>query len=345
MSLAPVHADSAAEPFGPAVPDADADTMTALACTPFGAPGTTALWTWPIPRPGPGQLLVRVLSAGLGHWDLLEREGRLAPPGARVAPADIGGAEGAGTVVEVSRGVSRFREGDRVCGLVPLRRPKAGFHAQFVVLDAGCAWPVPGRLPMAQAAALPVDGGLAMHAVDVALQVRPDSTLLVFGASGGIGHMALQFARMRGARVLAVASGADGVALADALGADMAVDGRRCDVAAALRIFAPAGLDAALLTADAGPAGAAIVAALRPGGRLAWPHGVTPARSTAPRPDVAVTAFGAGAGASRVQAACRAAERGPFRVHLGTRVPLARIDEAERALGEHHLGRIVLDVP
>ncbi|MCD9005120.1 NADP-dependent oxidoreductase [Luteimonas sp. XNQY3] len=318
------------------------ESMLALAFERFGGPEVLSLVERPIPLPGPGQALVRVLSAGFGPWDVLEREGALAPfaSGAPVFPY-VPGAEGAGTVVEVGAGVQRLREGDRVCGLLPLRSPKHGFHAQFVVVDVDHLWPVPPRLTLPQAAALPVDGGLAMHAVAVALALGPGDTALVFGASGGIGHMALQFARQRGARVLAVASGADGVALAERLGADMAIDGRRHALAPALRIFAPDGLDAALLTAQTPDAGV-IVDALRPGGRIAWPRGVNapPARD-----DIAASAFGAGAGARQVHAACRAAARGPFHLHIDTRFPLADAAAAARAIERHHLGRIVLDVP
>lgn len=324
-------------------PGAVADeTMHALAFPRFGGPDVVSLVERPIPLPGPGQALVRVLSAGFGPWDVLEREGALAPfaDGAPVFPY-VPGAEGAGTVVEVGAGVRTWREGDRVCGLLPLRSPKHGFHAQFVVVDADRLWPVPARLTLPQAAALPVDGGLAMHAVAVALAAGPGDAVLVFGASGGIGHMALQFARQRGARVLAVASGADGAALAERLGADMAIDGRRHALAPALRIFAPDGLDAALLTATTTDAGA-IVAALRPGGRIAWPHGVTPPPS---RNDIAAAAFGANAGALQVHAACRAAARSPFHLHIDARFPLADVAAAARAIGRHHLGRIVLDVP
>lgn len=322
-------------------PDIEAETMTAVAVTRIGDASAWRGIDAPIPVPGPGEVLVRVLSAGFGHWDLLEREGRLGTAGASAVPF-IGGSEGAGTVVEVGAGVHRFREGDRVCGLVPARRAGFGFHAQFTLVDADHLWPVPSGLPLQQAAALPVDGGLAMHAVDAALRIARGDALLVFGASGGIGHMALQFARLRGARVLAVASGADGQALAERLGADMAIDGRRHDLSAALRIFAPDGLDAALLTADDARSAETSVAALRAGGRIAWPHGVRPPPM---RVDVAASGFGARAGAAHVHAACRAIARGPFHLHLGRRLPLARIAEAAQALDTHHLGRIVLDVP
>ncbi|MBB3343730.1 zinc-binding alcohol dehydrogenase family protein [Luteimonas sp. RC10] len=320
---------------------AEQETMQAIAC----APGPRGSWMpveTPIPLPGPDQVLIRVLSAGFGHWDILERDGHL--PGAKLRTPGpwIGGAEGAGTVVEVGTGVQRLREGDRVCGLALPGAPRHGFHAQFALVDADRVWRIPARLPLPHAAALPVDGGLAMHAVAQVLGLGAGDTLVLLGASGGIGHMALQFARQRGARVLAVVSGADGIALAERLGADMAIDGRRHDLAAALRIFAPERPTAALLTASDAALARRVVDALQPGGRIAWPHGVTPPPA---RADIAATGFGAHAGATSVQAACRAIERGPFHLHVGARLPLSRIADAERALNAHHLGRVVLDIP
>ena len=339
MTLDAASAPPAPDDAGAA--DTAPETMTAVAVTRIGDASAWRAIETPIPVPGPGQVLVRVLSAGFGHWDVLEREGRLGSAGASTVPF-VGGSEGAGTVVEVGADVHRFREGDRVCGLVLARRPGHGFHAQFTLVDADLLWRVPAGLPLQQAAALPVDGGLAMHAVDAALRIVPGDAVLVLGASGGIGHMALQFARLRGGRVLAVASHRDGQALAERLGADMAIDGRRHDLAAALRIFAPEGLDAVLLTADVPCIAETVVAALRPGGRIAWPHGVRPPPI---RADIAATGFGARAGAAHVHAACRAIERGPFHLHLGTRLPLSQIAGAAQALAGHHLGRIVLDVP
>ncbi|WP_219338466.1 NADP-dependent oxidoreductase [Luteimonas deserti] len=333
-----------AEPVATAPATApDEDAMHAMSIARDRA--DTGHGTWyriatPVPMPGPGEVLVRVLAAGFGHWDVLERDGRLGAAALSTGPV-IGGSEGAGSVVEVGPGVHRVREGDRVCAIAPPGHRRNGFHAQFALVSADLVWPVPVRLPLHQAAALPVDGGLALHAIDRALDLGRGQSLLISGASGGIGHMALQFARHRGARVLAVASGADGVDLAERLGADMAIDGRRHDVTAALRIFAPGGLDAALLTADAPSITGAALRALRPGGRIAWPQGVLP---PADRSDVAALAFGAREGMAQVRAACRAIARGPFEVHVGARFPLQRIDDAAHALAAHHLGRIVLEV-
>ena len=135
---------------------------------------------------------------------------------------------------------------------------------------------------------MPVDAITALRGLDDTLGLKPGESLMIFGASGGIGHLAVQLAKRMGARVLAVASGDDGVALARRLGADAVVDGHKDDVAAAAREFAPDGLDAALLTAG-GEAAEKALTALREGGRVAYPNGVEPepqARSGRDHPEL-----------------------------------------------------------
>ena len=95
---------------------------------------------------------------------------------------------------------------------------------------------------------MPVDAMTALRGLDDTLALKPDESVMIFGASGGIGHLAVQLAKRMGACVFAIASGSDGVALVKKLGADVSVDGHKDDVAAAGRQFAPSGLDAALIT-------------------------------------------------------------------------------------------------
>lgn len=165
--------------------------------------------------------------------------------------------------------------------------------------------------------------------------------MLVLGANGGVGHAALQLARLMGARVLAVASGADGVALARRLGADAVVDGREGDVVAAAREFAPDGVDAALLTAG-GDVARLVLSTLREGGRAAYPHGVEPE----PRPvdGIQLQAYDADPCREALERLNRLVERGPFEVHISGIFQLEEIARAEEAVGRHHLGKVVLQI-
>ena len=156
-----------------------------------------------------------------------------------------------------------------------LTNPKGGFYAEFTAVKADNVSHVPEKLTTEQAGVMPSDAMTALRGLDDMLDLKQGEALMIFGASGGIGHLAVQLAKRMGARVLAIASGDDGVALATRLGADAVVNGRKDDVATAAREFAPDGLDAALVTAGGDTAERAL-AAVRDGGRVAYPNGVMP---------------------------------------------------------------------
>lgn len=320
-----------------ALVEAEPETMRAMAFARPGAGGRPMPCALPIPTPGPTQLLVRVHAAGVGRWDLLERDGAFA----RMPRfPHVGGSEGAGVVVEAGRETRGFREGDRVYGLVAQRDPKGGCHAQFALFDAGLAWPVPPRLALDQAAVLPVDGALAAQGLRAALQARGEDALVVFGASGGVGHFALQLARHAGLRTLAVASGEDGVRLAERLGADVAIDGRRPGFEREVARFASgAKRTLALLTAG-GEAAAHLVAALPGGSRIAWPHGV--AMPAIARDDVVAGGYGIRYEPDTMHAFHALAERGRLLPHVSQRFALERLPQALDAVAAHHLGRIAV---
>jgi NADPH2:quinone reductase len=224
-------------------------TMRAVAMDRFGGPEVLKLRTLPVPEVGPGEVLIRVHTAGMGEWDPFEREGGYAEMlGIEPGFPYVLGSEGAGEVVAVGERVDRFGRGDRVYAAGFLN-PKGGFYAEYAAVDAGLVSRVPDRLSTEQAGVVSGVAITALRGLDDALGVRPGESVAIVGASGGVGHAAVQLAKLMGARVLGVASGGDGVELVEGLGADAAVDGRADDVPAAARRFAPRGLDAALLTA------------------------------------------------------------------------------------------------
>jgi NADPH:quinone reductase-like Zn-dependent oxidoreductase len=162
----------------------------------------------------------------------------------------------------------------------------------------------------------------------------------VFGASGALGTLAVQFASRRGAYVLAAASGRDGVALAERLGADAAFDARGRGVAARLRALAPNGIDAALALAG-GTGLERCLDQVRPGGRIAYPNGVEPPPRR--RPKIRVTAFDAVVGRREFARLEKATVDSHLRVPIAERFPLAMAAKAHARLERGHvLGRIVL---
>jgi NADPH:quinone reductase len=141
------------------------------------------------------------------------------------------------------------------------------------------------------------------------------------------------------ARVLAVASGEDGVALAKKLGADAVADGHRDDLVAAARDFEPGGLDAALLTSGGEPVQRSL-AAMRSGGRIAFPNGVEPEPQA--QPGLTITAYDGMTDQETLGKLNRLIEAGSFEVHIARAFPLAQAADAHRALDSHYLGKLVL---
>jgi NADPH:quinone reductase-like Zn-dependent oxidoreductase len=311
--------------------------MQAAAIDEFGGPITPH--TLPVPQVAPDEILIRVESAGVGVWDPFEGQGGFA----QIYGGDpkfpyVLGSDGAGTVTEVGSQVRGFKKGDPVYALA-LMNPKGGFYAQYAAVKAKDASPIPGNLTVEQAGALPVDAITALCGLDDSLHLQPGQSLLIFGASGGIGHLAVQLAKRMGSRVFAVASGGDGVNLVKRLGADAVVDGHRDDVAVEARKFAPGGLDAALLTAG-GKAAEQALHVLRDGARVAYPNGVEPAPKA--RPGIDVKSYDGTPSPEAIAKLNRLIEQAPFEVHVARTFPLDQAVEAHRALGDHYLGKLAL---
>jgi NADPH:quinone reductase len=314
-------------------------TMRAAALDRFGGVETIQMKTLPVPEPGPDEVLLRVESAGVGVWDPYEREGEFAKIfGTKPRFPYVLGSDGAGTVAAVGEKVRGLKEGDRAYALA-LANPKGGFYAQYAAVKAQYVSPIPKQLTVEQAGAMPSDALTALHGLDDILQLKSGESLLVFGAGGGIGHLAVQLAKRMGARVLAVASGDDGVALAKRLGADTVVDGRKDDVEAAARAFAPGGLDAALVTAG-GETADRVLQTMRKNGRVAYPNGVMPPPKAPP--GVKIQSYDLEPTSSQIEKLNRLIESGPFEVHVARTFPLDKAAEAHRELDKHFLGKLAL---
>ena len=181
----------------------------------------------PDPQAGGGEIRIRVRAAGVNRPDLLQRAGGYPPP---PGASDIMGLEVAGEVDQVGAGVSRWRIGDRVCALLG-----GGGYAEYAVVDARHALPIPDDLDFIQAAALPETVFTVFANVFEAGALKAGETLLVHGATSGIGVTAIQMARAAGARVIATSRGAAKAGAARALGADVSLDATAGDLAGAIK--------------------------------------------------------------------------------------------------------------
>jgi putative PIG3 family NAD(P)H quinone oxidoreductase len=209
-----------------------------------------------IPRPvaGDGQILIAVKAAGVNRPDLLQRLGFYPPPPG--APATLG-LEVAGEVVQAA---GRWKVGDRVCALLG-----GGGYAQYAACDARHALPIPDNLSFVEAGGLPETVFTVYANVFEHGALGAGETIMIHGATSGIGVAAIQMAKAAGARVIATARGADKAAQALGVGADVAVDAAKEDFEAVAR--AEGGVDV-ILDMVAGSYFAKNLEALKTGGRL-----------------------------------------------------------------------------
>ena len=244
-------------------------TMRAIAINDFGAPPT--LRDLPTPRPAAGEILVRVRASSINGFDAFVASGMAKGMMEHRFPV-VPGKDFAGTVEALGDGASRFKVGDEVFGVVMTQVLAEGGWGEYLAVPEGFAVaPVPAGLDLATAGALGLAGAAALASVN-AVALSAGETVLISGATGGVGALAVQLAKARGATVLATARPGEEEAFVRELGAAATVD-YSGDLAAAVRAQCPDGVHAAIhLAGDP----ATLAGLLVPGGRIASTLGFGP---------------------------------------------------------------------
>ncbi|MCX7303026.1 MAG: NAD(P)H-quinone oxidoreductase [Hyphomicrobiales bacterium] len=201
--------------------------MTAIAITEPGGPRVLKPVERDVPRPGEGEILIRVRAAGVNRPDVQQRKGAYPPP---PGASDLPGLEVAGEVAAIGAGVKRWHGGDQVCALTP-----GGGYAEYVTVHESNALPVPGGFTLTEAAALPENYFTVWHNVFQRGGLKQGETLLVHGGSSGIGTTAIQLAAAFGAYVITTAGSAEKCTACLKLGADRAVNYRLEDFVHAVK--------------------------------------------------------------------------------------------------------------
>ena len=202
-------------------------SMRAIEITTPGEPEVLKLGTRPDPQPQSGEVLIKVVAAGVNRPDVLQRKGNYpVPPGA----SDIPGLEVAGTITALGKDVSGWKIGDEVCALVA-----GGGYAELCTAPAAQVLPLPRGLSMIEAASLPETFFTVWCNVFDRAKLAPGETLLVQGGSSGIGVTAIQMAKAFGHTVYATAGSADKCAACVRLGADRAINYKTEDFVAVLK--------------------------------------------------------------------------------------------------------------
>ena len=190
--------------------------MTAIVISKPGGPEVLTPSRMPVPKPGAGQLLIKVAAAGVNRPDVLQRQGSYAPPpGASPLP----GLEAAGTVVATGEGNKRFKAGDQLTALL-----NGGGYAEYALVEEGAALPIPKGLDLVTAAAIPETFFTVWHNVFERGELSDADWLLVHGGTSGIGTTAIMLASAFGAKVIATAGGPEKAKFCESLGATLGVD-------------------------------------------------------------------------------------------------------------------------
>jgi putative PIG3 family NAD(P)H quinone oxidoreductase len=313
-----------------------------------GPPQALTSCLQPKPEAGPGQILIAVRAAGVNRPDIAQRKGHYPPPPG--APGGLG-LEVAGEVAALGPGASRWRVGDRVTALLG-----GGGYAQYAAVDARHALPIPEGLDFVQAASLPETVFTVFSNVFEIGALQPGETLLLHGATSGIGVTAIQLAKARGAKVIATSRTAKKQRQAEALGADLSINVSASDWLDAVK--ENGGADVALEMVG-GDYVAKDIAALNPFGRLvliAFQAGSRVELDLLPvqRKRLIVTGSGLRPRPADEKARLAAAVEaevwpliasGAFRPIIDCTFPLAQAGKAHAYLeAGDHLGKVVLTV-
>lgn len=308
--------------------------MSAIQQRAYGPPEVLELAEVPRPQPRPTEVLVQVRACGVNPVDWKTRAGQ----GLRFPLPFIPGWDISGVVVDVVPGVTRFQPGDEVFGM-PRFPGAAGCYAEFVTARARQLARKPQALSHVEAAGLPLAGLTAWQALVDTAQVSEGQRVLITAAGGGVGHLAVQIAKARGAEVVAVTR-ADKHAVLRELGADQTIDYTQVDAYAAV-----SDLDL-VFDVHGGPDCLRWVPAIRPGGMLLPLTGAGPdVVDEAVRRGVRSTPLLVEPDGHGLESLAALVDTGRLRVLVHEQLPLAQAAQAHR-IGERGrtLGKLVLTV-
>lgn len=298
--------------------------MKAVFLKSYGGVDQLELGELPRPKPGPGEVLIRIAASAVNPFDLILRQGYMAQLIPLPLPAVLGG-DGAGTVAELGQGVSGLAVGDRVVAdFAPNGR---GAHAEYGVVPVTSVAKLPAELSFEQGASLVKVGLTGRQTVD-ALGVKPGNRVLVSGALGGVGRVAIQYLQQIGAKPVA---GVRPQRLAEG----RALAGDAIDITAP-----PTSPTFDYAISAAAPVAGLVVAHVRDGGQVA---------SIVQTPDganqggrVHVHQLYHRTDAKMLEAVLRDAARGALVVLVARVLPLERIGEAHQAVAAGAQGKLVL---
>ena len=312
--------------------------MKAYALTTTDRPAS--LVDLPVPETAAGAIRVRVRAASVNGFDASHATGLFTKMMPHDLPTVIG-RDFAGVVETVGEGRTDVAVGDEIFGFVPYAPPLHDGSFGDVIVSADLIFaPKPAGLSFETAASLGLAGIAALDLVD-AVDPKGGDVVLVAGATGGVGSIAVQLAAQRGATVVATAKAGDEAAFVRGLGASETVDYAAGGVAEQVRARYPAGIDAVIDTINRDEAASALAGLVRDGGRLATTQGTADADGLATR-SVGATNIVASPTPAKLASLAAPAASGDLVVHIQQTFALADVDAALAAFSAGTMGKIVV---
>lgn len=313
--------------------------MKAVIIDNFGDENEFKIRFVPIPSLDKDQVLIKLEYAGVGSWDVFEREGGYSRM-LDIVPAFpyVLGSEGCGRIVKIGENVSRFKSGDTVAAAGFLN-PKGGFYAEYVAVDERFVTHIPSFFDVREASVVLGVGITALRGLVYILNIQKNERVCILGASGGIGHLAVQMAHRLGAQVYAVATGKDGVSLIKTYGVNKICDGSSKNIVSILDEMEFTQFDKALILASS-QLGDEICRRVKPKGVVAYPSGIFPE----PTCHKNIKKYNGDPDADIIGHLIEMIEEYKIRPHISREYLLTEVSKAHRLITAHHLGKFSLKI-
>lgn len=315
--------------------------MFACAITGFGNIDKFKLLELPIPTVSDDDVLINLDYAGIGQWDTFEREGGYDQMlGLSSKFPYVLGSEGSGKIVSIGKNVKNFAINDKVYA-VGFLNPKGGFYAEYVSANHELVRKIPETITILQASVIAGVGLTGLRGLTDVLNLKKGESIAIFGASGGIGHIAVQIAKSIGAKIFAVASDSDGISLVKSYGIESVIDGKTEDIITKAHSFGFNKFDKVLLTFSHKDINN-FINEFCIGGKVAYPNGVFPEPEK--RSDADIVGYNGEPDKEIISRLHRYIENGEITPHVDKVFDLDKVQEAHKHLVEHYVGKLAIKI-
>lgn len=313
--------------------------MLASIINEFGDNAKFSIKELPVPTITDDEILIKLDYAGIGQWDTFEREGGYAQMlGLNSKFPYILGSEGSGEIVSLGRNVKSFEIDDKVYA-VGFLNPRGGFYAEYVSVHHGFVRKIPETITLLQASVIAGVGLTALRGLTDVLNLKAGESLAIFGASGGVGHIAVQIAKSIGVKIYAIASESNGVSLIKSYGIEQVADGKVEDVIAKAHSFGFNKFDKVLATFSHKDI-SKFIAEFCLGGKVAYPNGVFPEPEK--RSDVDVVGYNGDPDEDIINRLHKYIENGKIVPHVDKVFDLHNVNDAHKHLIKHYVGKLAI---